>query len=245
MNIKKLLTVSLLSLAVVPAFAQFLLSQPNKKDWFVNAQLGPNFAIADNINDHSVFRYFSDGVGFGFDVNVGKFFSKSVGFRLGTGYSNVKNRADNETVTKSLDFLANFKGNGFYHFSLFEVYGDVLFDLTSMSSYYKADDRRFHVLGSVGFGLLSTGEKKFYPTENISQADPEMIEKLLGGLVKKDKETVLACRLGFILDYRFSPHVSGNFEINANMINDKFDGIDFDEPIDFLFRTSLGVTYYF
>ena len=242
MNIKKLLTVSLLSLAVAPAFAQFLLSQPNKKNWFISTQMRLNLAIADNITDHSISKTLQHGIGAGFDISGGKYFTKSIGLRVGVGYSNVKNRADNEYVTEAAEFVQNFKGDGFYHFSLFEVYSDVLVYFTAMSSYYKADERRFHILGRIGLGLQKTGDKKFYPRADVNQ---NLYDNVVNTLAPMKCDTFLACRVGFILDYRFSPYWSGNFGINTSITNDKFDGIDFDEPFDILIRAYLGATYYF
>ena len=241
---KKLLSIVLLSLTFLPVCAQnqFMLSQPYKKNWFFSTQMRLNLAIADNITDHPISETLQHGIGAGFDISGGKYLTKSIALRLGMGYSNVKNRADDEYVTEAEEFVQNFKGDGFYHFSLFEVYSDAIFDFTAMSSYYKADSRRFHILGRVGLGLQKTGDKKFYPRAGVSQ---ELHDKVVNILTPEKYNTFLACRLGLILDYRFNPYWSGNFGINTSITTDKFDGIDFDEPFDILLRAYLGITYYF
>lgn len=237
---KRIFTIVLLSLAFLPAFSQFLLSQPNKKDWFIGGQVGPTFAIADNITDHSVFRDFGSALGVGFNVYGGKFFTPKVGCRVGVGYFTTKNRGDNQWISET-DFLDKYS-SAFYHFGTVEAYGDCLLDFTSMSAYYSKSDHPFHVMGSIGLAMLATGEKHLSTKAGGNGIEKEDLNTM--GISEKSC-AVFAFRLGIILDYRFSPHLTGNFEINTSMAGDKFDGIDFDEPIDFLFKSALGVTYYF
>ncbi|MBQ6965831.1 MAG: hypothetical protein IJP82_09120 [Bacteroidaceae bacterium] len=246
---KRILTLVLLSMLLMPAYSQIKWKK-DKKDWFVGGQLAANYAVADNITDHPPFKYFGNALGLGFNVYAGKFFTPKIGARLSLGYADVRNRGDHEYVNaKNMrvwsnpqyqDFSDYFGHHGYYHFGAFNVYGDALFDFTAMST---SKEHAFHVLGLAGLGLSMTGEKSLYPTSIANQED---IDRALKVLAKdKDGGTFFTFRLGFILDYRVSSNVSLNFEGDLNIYGDKFDGIDYDEPLDFLLIGSLGLTYYF
>lgn len=224
------------------------------RSWFVGGQLAPNIAVADNITDHSFFNSFFDALGLGFEVYGGKFFTPNVGARVGVGYGNVKNRGDHGYVDitrkeapNGLDLFPGkvyadmFKGSGFYHFGVLDVHADALFDFSGKRA--RALNRPLHLLGFVGIGLLSTGEKKMYPKAG---ATPEEVERMLLIVAKKKESvTTLSGRLGLIFDYRVNPRLSVNLEGNMSVTGDKFDGIDYDEPVDFLLKAALGVTYHF
>ena len=230
------------------------------KPWFIGGQMGPNFAVADNITDHPTFKYFGDALGLGFDVYVGKFFTPSMAGRLVLGYSNVKNRGDSGYVDITKKDAPNglglfpgkpgepgkvysemFKGNGFYHFGVFDLSADIMFDF--VGSRAREFDKPFHILGFAGTGLLSTGEKKLNTKNGTTSEETERMLNIIAGDPKS--VTTFAFRLGLIFDYRFNSHFSLNFEGNMSITGDKFDGIDYDEPVDFLIKTQLGVTYRF
>lgn len=232
MTMKNIL-ILLLSLFAVSAVAQ------DKTDWFVGGRIGPTMAVADNITDHPTFKFLGKSLGLGFDVYGGTFFSPKMGCRIGVGYTHVKNRGDREYVNAPV-FTDLFGGDGFYHFDAFNVYADALFDFTGMST---KRDKPLHVIGTVGLGVLSTGDKKLYPLQGTTEEDICQALKIIA----HDMEggTFLALRLGLMLDYRISSCVSVNVEGNVSAMNDRFDGIDYDEPVDFLLNASIGAVYHF
>ena len=235
---KKVVPFILLLLAIVPANAQTE-SKENSKSWFVGGQLGPTFAIADNITDHPTFKYFSDALGFGFNVYAGKYFTPKIGCRAGLGFSNVKNRGNAEFVSTP-EFKSAYSGNGFYSFGVFDLYADALFDFTNICT---SRNHPLHFIGFAGLGMLSTSNYKL--KDYKLKKDDKFSQGVLGVTAPSDAGTYLAFRLGFILDYRLSPNVSLNFEGNLSITNDNFDGIDYDEPFDMVVDTFVGVTYYF
>lgn len=233
-NIVILLLTWMLSISAV---AQ---TRPVKEQkWFVGGHIGPTFAVADNITDHPTFKFLGKSLGLGFDVYGGTFLSPQIGCRIGVGYANVKNRGDREYVNAPC-FTDFFGGDGFYHFDVFNIYADALFDFTSMCT---RRERKLHVIGAAGLGLLSTGDKELYPLQGTSE---ELILNTLKILAKDvNGGTFLAARLSLLLDYRITDNLSINLEGDISVMNDRFDGIDYDEPVDFLLNASAGITYHF
>ncbi len=219
----------------ISIFAQPSLSTRN---WFAGAQAGCNFAVADNITDHSVIKYLSDAIGTSGGVYAGKFFTPSLGCRASVSFSHVKNRGDVEYVSTE-DFQNSFKGNGYYSFDSYEIGADALFDFTSMSKAHA--DNSFHVMGFAGIGLWHTSAKSLKVRDRVT-IPPEEAIAVIAGIGSK---TSVSCRLGVIADYRASNRLSFNIEGNVSIMGDTFDGIDYDEPVDFLIRAQIGTTYYF
>ena len=206
--------------------------------WFVGAQAGCNYAVADNITDHSAVKYLSDAIGPSCAIYVGTFLTPTIGCRASFSYSHVNNRGDVEYVSTD-DFKNSFEGNGYYHFDSFEIGADALFDFTSMSKAHTDDS--FHVLGFAGLGLWHTSSKSLTERDRATIDSDEAIA-IIAGIGSK---TSVSCRLGIIADYKLSSHLSLNIEGNVSVMGDTFDGIDYDEPLDFLFRAQIGVSYLF
>lgn len=213
--------------------------QSNQKKWFVGGHIGASSAVADNITDHPTFKFLGKSLGLSCDVYGGTYLSPQMGCRIGFGYTNVKNRGDREYVNASV-FTNFFGGDGFYHFDAFNVYADALFDFTNMVS---LSEHPLHIVGLAGLGVFSTGDKELYPLPDTNE---EKIYNTLKILAKDvNGGTFLALRLGLVLNYKLTNHWSANLEGNISVMNDRFDGIDYDEPVDFLLNASMGVSYYF
>lgn len=217
--------------------------------WFVGAQLAPNVAVADNITDHPFFDHLGHALGLGFEVYGGKFFTPNVGMRVAFGYSNGKNRGDHEVVDnpKPIPALSYhryddlFEGHGFYHFSVVDLHADALFDFAGRRS--RTLHRPLHLLGLVGVGAIITGEAKVKAKPEATEADKAWVIKTLAK--NKKSNTTPALRLGLIFDYHITEQFSVNLEGNLSVTTDKFDGIDYDEPVDFLLKAKIGATYRF
>lgn len=205
---------------------------------FVGGQLAANLSFADNITDHPTFRHFTDAVNLGGDVYVGTFVSRNVGFRAGLGYHSVQNRMDNEWVSAP-QFKHFYKGNGYYQFGVMKLYADALFDISGVS--YTEKFYPFHVCAVLGVGMLSAGKKTMEKTGATDFGEYTPFEKI----IDTRAGTYLAVRFGLLFDYRVSRHLSANLELGVNATNDKFEGIKYAEPVDFMIQLSAGVSYYF
>lgn len=212
-----------------------------KRRVFGGVQLAPNMSIADNITDHPPFKY-SETFGVSFSANAGLYFDRRFGARVGIGYSHVKNRVDKEWSNSwQHDFI--YKGNGFFHFDVFETYGDFLFDITGVSrsqKYYST-----HVMFVLGADFVLSGEKKMDmktmdPTDTSkygsvaawnmlkkpkldADGNPVLNEKgepvMIGeytpfeNLVRTKSTPCFGIRTGFLFDYRVVKNLSINFEL--------------------------------
>lgn len=233
---KKILSCALMLLMSAAAVAQ---RSDGERHWFAGAHIGTNYVVGDNISDHPAFKYFSDAIGMDGGVYVGKYLTPSVGCRLDISYGKAHNRGDVEFVENDKAFVKSFKNNGYYHFNVLQAGADVLYDFTSRSSRHISDP--LHVIGVLGLGVWSTSGYKL-----SQQAGAEMTSaEALKVIAPEGGSTSAYGRLGCLLDYRASDNLSFNLEGNVSVMGDKFDGIDFDEAVDFMFRLQLGATYYF
>lgn len=261
MGMKRILTWALLGLMLVPAKAQteWLNMQEKRHDWFLGGQITRNVAIADNITDHSTMKYLGSAMGMGADLYVGRFLSKVVAVRVGAGFQSVKNRGDNEwiskssveagstgtvkqadgtVVTKPMGFHDDIKGKGYYHYNVVNVNADAVFDFTNMGT--RGEYRKFHVMGYAGLGVLIGGEKKY--DEKREGAGKEHLQVMH---IDDKATTNLAVRVGVIGNLNLTERFALNLDLGLSTTGDTFDGIDYDEPVDFLFKPSLGFTFCF
>ena len=213
--------------------------QSNQSKWFVGGHIGAASAVADNITDHPTFKFLGKSLGLNCDVYGGTYFSPQIGCRIGLGYTNVKNRGDREYVNAEC-FTKYFRGDGFYRFDAFHVYADALFDFTNI---FSLSETPLHIVGVAGLGVLSTGDKELYPRKGANEKTIYNTLKILAKDVNGG--TFLALRIGLLFDYRLTNHWAVNLEGNISVMNDRFDGIDYDEPVDFLLNASVGMAYYF
>ena len=249
---KKLYTLVVMLMVATAASAQLWIqgqrnTQDMERNWFAGVHAGTNFVVGDNSTDHPPFKYLSDALGLEGGVYVGKFFTPSIGARLDFSYGKSYNRVDKEMVRNNEGFKSSFGNNGYCGFNVFHARVDGLFDFTGGSVNHRTDP--FHVIGVVGLGLYSTSDYKLKEKDgHVLTSD----EALFGGnetypmaLASEGGNTGFYGMVGFILDYRINEKVSVNFETNCSMRGDKFDGIDFSDPNDYLFKMQLGATYYF
>ena len=227
------------ALTLLMSAAVFAQHSDGERRWFAGAHVGTNYVVGDNISDHPAFKYFSNAIGMDGGVYVGKYLTPSVGCRLDITYGKAHNRGDVEFVENDKAFVNSFKNHGYYSFNVLQAGVDVLYDFTSRSRRHISDP--FHVIGVLGLGVWSTSSYKLsaLPGAEMTSADGLKVIAPEGG------STSAYGRLGCILDYRASDNLSFNLEGNLNVMGDKFDGIDFDEAVDFMIRLQLGATYYF
>ena len=225
-----------------------------RKNWFVGAQLGPNFLVADNITDHSPLRS-GDAWGYGFDLSVGKFLSRTTALRLTMGYQKMANRVDRETV-EGWEYVKVYNGSGYYRFDVFESFFDIMFDVSGLSSVPVF--RPLHVFTSFGVGVMTTGRKKLIDgfhgdyTIEVNKDGREVIKTKYGqpptfGMrVKQKPTTCMAIRFCLMFDYQFQKNLSANCEMGFHLTtSDWIDGINYAEPFDIPLKLSLGMTRYF
>ena len=225
-----------------------------RKNWFVGVQLGPNFLVADNITDHSAFRY-GDAWGYGIDLSVGKFLSRTMALRLSMGYQKMANRVDRETL-EGWDHIKVFKGSGYYRFDVFEGFLDAMFDVSGMS--HSPVFRPLHVYTSFGVGFMATGRKKLVDdfrepyTIDVNKNGQQVIRNEHGEFVafnmrvKPKPTTCMAIRFCLMFDYQFQKNLSANCEMGFHLTtSDWIDGIKYAEPFDIPLKLSLGMTRYF
>lgn len=245
------------------------------RNWFIGGNLSANFLAGDNVTDHPPFRYFSDAMGLGLEVFGGKYFDRKLGARVGLGIHNVKNRVDRETVDEAwhgpqmvvTDAQGNqvpaYTDNGFFRFTAMELYADAMFDVTGVALTNKFYPLHVHAI--LGVGMMMSGNKKLknpglLNTLEQTPVDPEdpgkpqfyMVDGKATGAstfesrVRDNGSHVgIAGRIGLMFDYRFSKKLSAGLELMTTVTDDKFEGIDYDEPFDILIKLSGGVKYYF
>ncbi|MBR1669001.1 MAG: hypothetical protein IJ693_12110 [Bacteroidaceae bacterium] len=244
-----------------------------KRRWFFGGEIGPNLSVADNITDHPPFRY-SEAIGLTLGGYAGRFFSKNFGVRVGLEYSHVKNRMDNEWVS-AWQFKQIYKGNGFFHFDAMEVYGDALFDISGVSRSSKfyplhvmwvigvgmiaTSEKKMDMKTKDETDLSERGSVAAWNMLRDYQLDEEgnvMLDKdgnpVMRGeysrfehLTKTKSGAYLEARFGFLFDYRVMRNLSLNFDLIVTITDDKFEGIKYAEPFDFLVKPTLGLTFHF
>ena len=245
------------------------------RKWFVGSNISSNLCVGDNITDHPTFRHFGDAMGLGLEVFGGRYFGRKIGARVGLGIHNVKNRVDYETVDQAwkgpqmvtTDANGNkiplYTDNGFFRFTAMELYADAMFDVTGVALTNKFYPLHVHVI--MGVGMMMTGSKSLKKpgmlnTLEQTPVDPEnpgkprfyMVDgKATGAATFESRvrdngsHVGIAGRLGLMFDYRFSKKLSAGLELMTTVTDDKFEGIDYDEPFDILIKLSGGVKYYF
>ena len=241
---------------------------PKLKTWrqkfYVGAQIASNYAVADNVTDHPPFRW-SEVFGIGANAYVGYFFPRAWGLRASVSYQNVRNRVDRETVNGHWQYYGIYSGKGFYSFDVLETNADLLFDISgaSHSKYYHP----FHAYVILGTGLSMLSKKRLrggllVPDERNEKGfivAPYRQYDAEGNVVKERKvehpsfenrvhrkaRALWCARAGFQIDYRVTKSLSVNAEASVQFYNDNYDGINYDEPIDFLLKASVGTTIWF
>ena len=254
------------------------------RKWFMGSNLSVNFCFGDNVTDHPPFRYFNDALGLGLEVYGGTYFNRKLGVRAGIGVHNVKNRVDYETVDQAwhgsqmvshqpagiddagvpiYKDVPLYTDNGFFRFTVMELYADVLFDVTGVALTNKFYP--LHVQVVMGIGMMASGKKSLKDpgmlnTLEQTPFDPEKPDQAFFYIVDgrqtgaasfesrvrhRGTHVGIAGRLGLMFDYRFSKKCAANLELMTTTTDDKFEGIKYDEPFDILIKLSGGVKYYF
>ena len=235
-----------------------------KRKLFVGAQAGTNFLVGDNITDHPPFRW-GEAWGVGANVYAGMFIGRGFGVRASLSYQNVRSRMDKESIMQQKHV---YSGHGFFKFNVLETNADMLFDVSG--STYSRHFSPFHACLILGTGLSVIGTKKLHgdllvPDVRVEEGKKkgfikyEYTETDKNGVARhKEKEVpsfenrvstkahaLWTFRMGFLLDYRVSKHLSANMEFISSVSNDNFEGIKFDEPFDILLKGSMGMSYWF
>lgn len=220
-----------------------------RREWtmgdFAGASLATSYLVADNVTDHPPFRYCSYAFQPGLQLSAGRYFTQAFGLRLQTGLHRASNRMDHEWVNAP-QYKTLYDSKGYYHFPMFELFADALFDISGTSS-----ARRYHplhVYAILGAGLFHTGRKSMSelhtPEAEAMRNDPGREYKLFEELLETSSHTTMAARAGLLFDYRLSREFSLTFEGTAAFAGDRLEGIKYDEPFDIVFLISAGVRYH-
>lgn len=235
-----------------------------RRKFYVGAQASSNFAVADNITDHPPFRW-SEVWGIGANAYAGYFFSRGLGVRASVSYQNVRNRVDRETVNGHWGHYGIYGGKGFYSFDVLEMNADLLFDISGTSRSNRFHP--FHAYIILGTGLSVVGDKKlrggllvpdvrndmgfivapytYYNPDGTPKRTVDMAHPSFENRVSTKSHALWCGRAGLQLDYRVAKHLSVNAEATIAFYNDNYDGIKYDEPVDFLLKASIGTTVWF
>lgn len=235
-----------------------------RRKFFMGGQISTNYAVADNITDHPPFRW-PEVWGIGGNAYMGYFFSHGLGVRASVSYENVRNRVDRETVNGHWHYYGIYGGKGFFSFDVLETNADVLFDISGTSRSKRFYPFHAYIVLGTGLSILDTkklrggllvpdvrNEKGFivapyiqYDANGNVKKEMDLAHPSFENRVSTKKHALWAGRVGFQLDYRVLKHLSINAEATLMFYNDNFDGIDYDEPIDFLLKASVGTSIWF
>lgn len=149
-------------------------------------------------------------------LSVGKSFTPVFGLRLqGSGW-----QAKSQYMWK----------DDTYKFKYLQGTVDAMFNLTNLFLPYQ-NDRMFNLKGFVGLSGVHTMHKN-----NVD---------LTGTEQRLDKANMIVPRLGLQTDFMVHNNLSLNLEVSANLLEDRFNGVESGKAYDGMVTALAGITYHF
>lgn len=199
-------------------------------NWFFGVHLGFNGAYGENIRIYRTSEYIKSNR-LGGMLSVGKFFTPIFGLRGTLGFMRQTGRAEKEPR----EVYPEYYGDGFYDFSNFHGYADVMVDLHNWIYKYR-EDRRFHLIPIIGVGFNTTFA--FDKEKARRFAEPPAPY-----LINTSSDIYFALRAGLIFNYRLSKRWDIDLEIHMDATDDKYNGVIDDRIYDGYLVTMLGFKY--
>ena len=197
---------------------------------FLGVHLGFNGAYGENIRIYRTSEYIKSHR-LGGMLSVGKFFTPVFGVRGTLGFMRQTGRAEKEPR----EVYPEYYGDGFYDFSNFQGFADVLIDMHNWIFKYR-EDRRFHFIPIFGVGFNTTFAFDKEKARRFAEPAAPYIINTSPGIY-------WALRAGFILNYRLSKRWDIDLEIHMDATDDKYNGVIDDRIYDGYLVTMLGLKY--
>ncbi|MFA6334718.1 MAG: OmpA family protein [Bacteroidales bacterium] len=223
---KKILTLVLLFTAVV-TYAQQSETKTDSKygpyltngffdNWFISVGGGVQIYFGEHDGDMDT----GDRLAPAFDVALGKWITPNLGVRAQFAGIEV-NGAVRNPQGRYIDSPLN--SSGFYEeqFSMFNLHGDILWNISNTIGGYRAD-RFWEFIPFMGVGYARSWK---------DDVDPVVKE--------------VGFSTGVINKLRISPSFDINLELRALLVNDRFDGYEVGEGIEELATATVGFSYKF
>ncbi|MBO6029904.1 MAG: OmpA family protein [Prevotella sp.] len=199
---------------------------------FFGVHLGFNGPYGENIRVYRTSEYIKSNR-LGGMLSVGKFFTPIFGLRGTLGFMRQTGRAEKEPR----EVYPEYYGDGFYEFSNFHGYADVLVDMHNWIYKYR-EDRRFHIIPMIGVGFNTTfGFDKEKARRFAEPPAPYLINTA--------SDIYFALRAGVIFSYHLSKVWDLDLEIHMDATDDKYNGVIDDRIYDGYLVTLLGFKYNF
>ncbi len=223
---KKFLTLVLLFTAVA-TYAQQTATKPESKygpyltngffdNWFISAGGGVQIYYGEFDGDISVGKRIAPAV----DVALGKWITPNFGVRAqyagGDVYGSIRG-ANGRYRQGVIGCTGCYKEQ----FKMFNLHGDVLWNLSNTLGGYRAD-RFWEFIPFVGVGYARSWKQTVTP------------------VIKE-----IGMTTGLINKFKVTPAIDVNLELKALLVNDRFDGYEIGEGIEELLTATLGFAYNF
>lgn len=228
-----------------------------RHNWFIDLGVG----FANYFGDHNKQLKYKDLISPTFELQVGKWFSPSVGMRLGfSGFiirgatqNNAYAVIDKETgEPKKVDYRQQGFWLNYQKIPYFDMRADFLFNMCNMFGGYKSD-RFYSAIPYVGIGFAHSWQTKDTKEwrqklidngENIkfsdsSDSDPKYITETV--------ENTLTGTLGFLNTFRINSSFDVYLDVRGTLYKDAFD-MEYESrgrAGEGLLATSVGLIYKF
>ena len=196
---------------------------PKRLDWWIGASIGTTWSFADNAASGNIGKNIPS-----LDIQIGTFFTKSFGARVGGTMGPQTGKADAAVV----EFDAE-KYDTYYRFYTMHAYADAILDLTTL------------------FG----SKRRYRPTFDVMVfAGPGLIEAMHFDMKLKDwneypvdyqDKTCWVFHAGLMTAYRFSSHWDWTMEVSYNMTESRYDGVEESSSMSGFMKLHTGFTYHF
>jgi len=205
------------SLGKLPSTQHLVQTNPFWDNWFAGAGAGAQIYFGD----HDRQMQFSDRITPGFGFYVGKRFTPGIGVRAGV------NRFKAKGLTQDINLSTGEKHGGkpwdgywLYNqqFDYYNVYGDVMFNLSNMLNGYK-EARIYSASPYIGLGFM---------VNNSSVAQKE-----------------INANLGLFNSFRLNDRFDLTFDVRGTMVNDRFDNEVGGKRYDSNLSMLAGISYKF
>lgn len=180
-----------------------------KDNWFIGANIGGQFYVGDGRKLSSRKKSLTPV----FEVNVGKWFTPSIGLRMGFGGY----QGRSYTTSANSPYACEKVGGNVYRnkFGVLDLHADVMFDLINLIGGYR-ENKLYSIIpyASAGYSRNTTG---------------------------KDNELNLG--LGLINSFRINKRLSINAEVRSMIYNDAMDGVRGGKNYETSMAAMAGITY--
>ncbi|MGJ1266925.1 OmpA family protein [Sphingobacterium spiritivorum] len=182
-------------------------------NWFLGAGAGAQVYFGD----HNKQAPLSENLTPHFGLHLGKWFSPGLGLRLGAAGYQIKGLTQNGSHSTGEVYDAS-KWLDKQKFNYFQVYGDVLFNLSNLFAGYNTD-RIYNISPYLGAGWMITND------------EPAQRE--------------VSASLGIYNTFRLAEALDLTLDIRGSMVNDRFDGEVGGRKEEGNLSALIGLTYKF